>query len=223
VPDALASAAKQLADKGWQPGKAWGLEVRVPANLDCTIADPENLMPIGEWMKRGYIPAHGGIMSSAQLAEPASLLMPAGTYGPAFLILKITTSSRNTILRPLRALCRASRRPHRRRAGVQVPWRLVVQLHTMQLEEMQRRLNALGLYRDKIDGKAGMARGSLGASKGKRPQARLLAHDSCALTHAEQSRQLNKKPGSASTAGLKLEKLDRAADQYCGQKYRGRL
>ena len=31
VPDALASAAKQLAGKGWQTGGPWGIEVRVPA------------------------------------------------------------------------------------------------------------------------------------------------------------------------------------------------
>ena len=30
VPDALASAAKQLKDKGWQTGKPWAIEVRVP-------------------------------------------------------------------------------------------------------------------------------------------------------------------------------------------------
>ena len=42
VPDALASAAKQLADKGWQRGKPWAIEVRVPANVDCTIAEPSH-------------------------------------------------------------------------------------------------------------------------------------------------------------------------------------
>jgi peptidoglycan hydrolase-like protein with peptidoglycan-binding domain len=40
----------------------------------------------------------------------------------------------------------------------------VVQLQTKQLEDMQRRLSELGLYRDKIDGKAGMrTRLALGA------------------------------------------------------------
>jgi lytic murein transglycosylase len=157
VPDALASAAKQLAGKGWQPGKAWGFEVRVPANADCTVADPENPMPIGDWMKRGYIPAHGGIMSAAQLAEPASLLMPAGTYGPAFLILKNYYVIKEYNFSDLYVLFvghladRIAGEP-----AFRVPWQQVVQLHTKQLEEMQRRLGALGRYRDKIDGKAGM-------------------------------------------------------------------
>src|SRR3981189_3317645 len=34
VPDALASAAKQLADKGWQPGRRWAYEVRAPEGFD---------------------------------------------------------------------------------------------------------------------------------------------------------------------------------------------
>ena len=165
VPDALASAAKQLAGKGWRPGKAWGLEVRVPANADCTVADPENPMPIGEWMKRGYIPAHGGIMSPAQLAEPASLLMPAGTYGPAFLILKNYYVIKEYNFSDLYVLFvghladRIAGEP-----AFRVPWQPVVQLHTRQLEDIQQRLAALGLYRDKIDGKAGMrTRLALGA------------------------------------------------------------
>ena len=57
VPDALASAAKQLVAKGWQRGRRWAYEVRVPGNVDCTIAEPGFAMPIGEWLKRGYAPA----------------------------------------------------------------------------------------------------------------------------------------------------------------------
>ena len=165
VPDALASAAKQLAGKSWQRGKAWAVEVRVPANLDCTIADPDNVMPIGEWLRRGYIPAHGGIMSPAQLAEPASLLMPAGTYGPAFLILKNYYVLKDYNFSDLYVLFVGHLSD--RIAGEQpfrVSWQPVVQLQTKHLEEMQRRLAALNLYRDKIDGKAGMrTRLALGA------------------------------------------------------------
>jgi lytic murein transglycosylase len=165
VPDALASAAKQLAGKGWQRGKGWALEVRVPSNVDCTLADPDNVMPIGEWMKRGYIPAHGGIMSRAQLAEPASLLMPAGTYGPTFLILKNYYVLKEYNFSDLYVLFVGHLAD--RIAGEQpfrVQWQPVVQLQTKQLEEMQRRLAALDLYRDKIDGKAGMrTRLALGA------------------------------------------------------------
>jgi peptidoglycan hydrolase-like protein with peptidoglycan-binding domain len=46
----------------------------------------------------------------------------------------------------------------------ETPWKPVVQLRTAQLEEMQKRLTALGFYNDKLDGKAGMkTRLALGA------------------------------------------------------------
>src|SRR5215469_14821050 len=54
VPDALASAAKQLLGEGWQPGKPWAYEVRVPAKIDCTIADPDRKMPLADWLRQGY-------------------------------------------------------------------------------------------------------------------------------------------------------------------------
>src|SRR5581483_4183861 len=56
MPDALASAAKQLLAKGWQRGLRWAFEVKVAADVDCTIAEPAHVMPIGEWLKRGYQP-----------------------------------------------------------------------------------------------------------------------------------------------------------------------
>ena len=49
VPDALASAAQQLVNKGWQPGVRWAYEVRAPANVDCTLGVPEVTKPIGQW------------------------------------------------------------------------------------------------------------------------------------------------------------------------------
>jgi len=46
----------------------------------------------------------------------------------------------------------------------ETPWSKNTQLRTAEVEAMQRRLTELGLYRDKIDGKAGMlTRAALGA------------------------------------------------------------
>src|SRR5689334_5773829 len=53
VPDALASAAKQLVNKGWQGGLRWAYEVKAPANTDCTMGTPEVQRPIGEWLRAG--------------------------------------------------------------------------------------------------------------------------------------------------------------------------
>ena len=88
VPDALASAASQLLDKGWQSGVRWAYEVRAPDNVDCTMGVPEVTKPIGEWLRAGFVPVRGQKLSVAEQAESASLLQPEGTYGPAFLTTK---------------------------------------------------------------------------------------------------------------------------------------
>lgn len=164
VPDALASAAKQLADKGWQPGKGWAYEVRVPESIDCTIADPDHLLTLGDWIKQGYVPLRKK-PSAADLNEKASLLMPAGLYGPAFLILRNYYVIKDYNFSDLYVLFVGN--VSDRIAGgssFATPWKKVVQLRSKELEEMQQRMAALGLYRDKIDGKAGMrTRLALGA------------------------------------------------------------
>jgi lytic murein transglycosylase len=66
VPDALASAAKQLVDKGWQRGLRWAYEVRAPNDVDCSRAVPEVTQPVGEWLKRGYVTAYGRKPSAAR-------------------------------------------------------------------------------------------------------------------------------------------------------------
>src|SRR5207244_3489055 len=88
VPDALASAAQQLVNKGWQPGLRWAYEVHAPADADCTQGVPDVTKPIAEWLQEGFVPAHGVQLSAAEMAQPTSLLQPEGIYGPAFLATK---------------------------------------------------------------------------------------------------------------------------------------
>jgi lytic murein transglycosylase len=165
VPDALASAAKQLVGEGWERDKPWAYEVRVPSDVDCTIADPDKKMPLSEWLKRGFALAYGRKAPAQALAEPASLILPAGTHGPAFLIFHNYFALKEYNFSDLYVLFVghlsdriADPRPF------ETPWKPVVQLRTAQLEDMQKRLTALGLYNDKLDGKAGMkTRLALGA------------------------------------------------------------
>src|SRR5262249_1461205 len=69
VAAALASAANQLADRGGQRGERWAYEVRAPANLDCTIADPDKTMPLAAWLKQGFVPAFGRKLDAAELSR----------------------------------------------------------------------------------------------------------------------------------------------------------
>jgi lytic murein transglycosylase len=165
VPDALASAAKQLVGEGWERDKPWAYEVRVPANVDCTLADPDHKMPLAEWLKRGFALSYGRKARPRDLAEPASLLLPAGTYGPGFLIFHNYFALKEYNFSDLYVLFVghladriAGERPF------ETPWGKVVQLKTADLERMQQVLTARGFYQDKIDGKAGMkTRLALGA------------------------------------------------------------
>jgi lytic murein transglycosylase len=165
VPDALASAAKQLVGEGWERDQPWAYEVRVPPNVDCTIANPDHKRPLAEWLKRGFAIAHGRKPRPRDLTEPASLLQPAGIYGPGFLIFHNYFALKEYNFSDLYVLFVghladriAGERPF------ETPWEKVVQLKTADLERMQRGLTARGFYQDKIDGKAGMkTRLALGA------------------------------------------------------------
>jgi lytic murein transglycosylase len=165
VPDALASAAKQLAGKGWRAGEPWAVEVRAPANADCSIGVPEVTKPIGEWLKRGFVPTYGRKLSAAELSYEASLLQPEGSYGPSFLAPKNYFVLKDYNYSDLYVLFVGHL--SERIAGArsfETPWSKNAQLKTTDVETMQRRLTALGLYKDKIDGKAGMlTRAALGA------------------------------------------------------------
>src|ERR1700689_2116522 len=59
VPDALASAAEQLVNKGWQKGVRWAYEVTPPANVDCTSGVPEVTKRLGQWLREGFMPVRG--------------------------------------------------------------------------------------------------------------------------------------------------------------------
>jgi lytic murein transglycosylase len=191
VPDALASAAKQLVAKGWQPGQRWAYEVHAPANVDCTIGVPERTLPLGDWLKRGYVPAYGRKVAPAELAAPASLLQPEGSYGPAFLTLKNYYVIKEYNFSDLYVLFvghlsdrMSDPRPF------ETPWSKGAQLRTREVEEMQQTLTRLGIYKDKIDGKAGMlTRAALGDYQKKNglkvdcwPTAAVLAHMQAART-----------------------------------------
>ncbi|MBN8983988.1 MAG: lytic murein transglycosylase [Rhizobiales bacterium] len=165
IPDALASAAQQLVNKGWRRGVRWAYEVQAPRNADCTQGTPEVTRPIGEWLRAGFTPVRGEKLSAAEQAEPASLLQPEGSYGPAFLTTKNYFVIKEYNFSDLYVLF-VGHLSDRMRDGLPFAtrWSASTQLRSRDVEAMQRHLTRLGLYRDKIDGKAGMlTRAALGA------------------------------------------------------------
>jgi lytic murein transglycosylase len=164
VPDALASAARQLTGRGWQRGEPWSYEVRAPANGDCSIGTPETKMTIAEWVRRGYLLTPPRKLTPEALAMEASLLQPEGSYGPSFLTPKNYFVIKDYNFSDLYVLFVGHLAD--RIAGARsfmTPWSKSDQLKTRDVETMQQRLTELGLYKDKIDGKAGMlTRAALG-------------------------------------------------------------
>jgi lytic murein transglycosylase len=82
VPDTLASAANFLSSLGWKRGEPWLQEVRVPPSLPWEQADLSIQHPVSQWSSWGVAAAQGTLAADDM---PASLVLPMGRNGPAFL------------------------------------------------------------------------------------------------------------------------------------------
>ncbi len=80
APDALLSGASVLASLGWQAGQPWLQEVTVPSDLDWSLSGIDTKRPASEWAAMGV-----SARNSSLAALPASLILPVGRKGPAFL------------------------------------------------------------------------------------------------------------------------------------------
>ena len=85
VPDALASTASYLKHSNWQAGQTWGYEVTLPKGLNPKKYSERTLKSLGEWQKLGVRRVNGEAFPRA--GDKAGLYAPAGTAGPAFLVL----------------------------------------------------------------------------------------------------------------------------------------
>jgi lytic murein transglycosylase len=85
VPDTLASMANYLKQEGWNAARGWGLEANVPATVPCTLEGPEQGKPMADWSKLGVTRANGTALP-AKGDRLSYLLMPAGRFGPGFVV-----------------------------------------------------------------------------------------------------------------------------------------
>jgi len=83
VPDVIGSTANYLVSLGWKRGEPWLQEVRVPANLPWDQADLTIQHARTEWAAWGVTQSDGRALQNDRLK--ASLLLPMGRFGPAFL------------------------------------------------------------------------------------------------------------------------------------------
>ncbi|MBZ0128765.1 MAG: lytic murein transglycosylase [Rhodobacteraceae bacterium] len=82
--DALLTGAHMLQSLGWRAGEPWLVEVRVPDNLDWFQTGLETEKSVADWARDG-VKAASGNLPNGNLK--ASILLPEGRYGPAFMAL----------------------------------------------------------------------------------------------------------------------------------------
>jgi membrane-bound lytic murein transglycosylase B len=82
--DTLASMANYLAKAGWQPDQPSSEPVLAPPGLDLAATGTQNTQTIGYWRGQGVQRLPGAVDLPAGM--PASLLLPDGAGGEAFLV-----------------------------------------------------------------------------------------------------------------------------------------
>ena len=155
VPDVIASSANLLRKHGWQPGQPWMHEVRVPDDMPWDQADIAIQHPRSQWAKWGVKSAGGKPIKSDNF--PASLLLPMGKDGPAFLVYENFTTAylkwNESLVYSTTAAYLATRIAGAGKVGQGNAQ--VTPLTYNQVATLQKILSAKGYDVGKIDGKIG--------------------------------------------------------------------
>lgn len=153
--DVLASTANFIAQSGWQSGQAWGTEVRLPVGFD--VGRSAERLSSSQWAELGVNSATGGPLPD--LAGGASILLPAGVRGPAFMVgpnFRVILRYNNATSYAL-AVCLLAQRLDSG-PGVQAAWpRDVRPLNRSEVLALQKALNQRGFATGTPDGVMGPA------------------------------------------------------------------
>ncbi len=84
LPDVFHSAANFLSQSGWRGDQRWGREVLLPDNFDYRQSGTGVRKPLDEWRGMGVTTLDGNPFPVVAGME-ASVILPAGANGPAFL------------------------------------------------------------------------------------------------------------------------------------------
>jgi len=82
--DIYASAANFLKKNGWEKGEKWGREASIPKNFNYKQTGLGIKRSVNEWAKLGVLRANGNRLPNSNMK--ASLIVPMGHRGPAFLV-----------------------------------------------------------------------------------------------------------------------------------------
>lgn len=152
--DALASAANYLSGYGWVTGQPWGVEVVIPDGFDYRLVARDILKMPSDWGALGVLGTDGAVVGAHGMA---SILLPAGAEGTAFMIFdnfavleRYNTADAYVI--------GVGHLADRLRGGgpLKGSWPLADRaLSFDERVELQERLTAAGFDTQKIDGKIG--------------------------------------------------------------------
>ena len=155
APDVIGSTANYIATGlKWRRGEPWLQEVRVPQNLPWQEADLTIKHPRAKWAQWGLTLADGRALSNDNL--PASLLLPMGRHGPAFLAypnFAAYTEWNNSLIYATTAAYLATRIAGA--APMRKPSAPVAQLSFNDIKQLQTLLTKQGFSVGKIDGVLG--------------------------------------------------------------------
>jgi len=79
--DAILSGARMLQHHGWRAGEPWLAEVTLPEDFDWSLTGLDTEKPTEDWAALGVTPRNGSLAPGLS----ASILLPQGRKGPAFL------------------------------------------------------------------------------------------------------------------------------------------
>ncbi len=152
--DIIGSTANYMKHLGWRSGEPWLEQVRLTGELPWDKADLAIKLPRSQWAQWGVTRLDGGAVESDQM--PASLMLPMGRFGPAFLVYE----NFNVYLQWNQSLTYALTAAHlaTRIDGaptVSRPKRDIPVLSQDEAKDLQRMLVKRGFEVGEIDGKIG--------------------------------------------------------------------
>ncbi len=154
-PDVFASIANFLKESGWRELEDWGVEVKLPQDFDWKLNTSSYELRFIQWRYIGVTNASGQSFKDPQ--RLASLFIPAGRFGPVFLV----THNFHTIKRYNKSLSytMAVSQLSRLLGGgesIRIAWpREDKALSHEQIKEIQMRLNLANHNSGFADGKIG--------------------------------------------------------------------
>lgn len=152
--DIIGSTANYMKHLGWRAGEPWIEEVRLTKDLPWDKADLQIKLPRSQWAAWGVEKSDGAAMPQDDM--PASLLLPMGRFGPAFLayqnfdVYLQWNQSLNYAVTAAWLATRIDGAP-----PMQKPTREIAVLAPEEAKELQRLLQKRGFDVGEIDGKIG--------------------------------------------------------------------